>query len=172
MGVSATSFSERLDRIERRIDPTEGYASEERPLLPYATLAAAFNTSLAVVLWRSKRVPQLTATDIVLLGVATHKLSRLITKERVTSFLRAPFVRYQGPAGHGEVDEAPRGHGVQRAVGELLVCPYCIATWVAGGFVAGMALSPRRTRAVAGLLATVAIADGLHLAYRAAEDRV
>ncbi len=35
-----------------------------------------------------------------------------------------------------------------------------------------MAVSPRRTRAVAGLFATVAIADGLHLAYRAAEDRV
>ena len=52
------------------------------------------------------------------------------------------------------------------------MCPYCLATWVAGGFVAGMAVSPRRTRAVAGLFATVAIADGLHLAYRAAEDRV
>ena len=81
-------------------------------------------------------------------------------------------MRYQGSAGHGEVDEEPRGHGVQRAVGELLVCPYCLATWVAGGFVAGMAVSPRRTRAVAGLFATVAIADSLHLAYRAAEDRV
>lgn len=170
--MSATSFTERLERLERRIDPTEGYATEERPLLPYATLAAAFNTGLAVVLWRSKRVPQLTATDIALLGVATHKLSRLLTKDRATSFLRAPFVRYQGPAGHGEVDEAPRGHGAQRALGELLVCPYCLATWVAGGFVAGMAVSPRRTRAVAGLFATIAVADSLHLAYRAAEDRV
>jgi hypothetical protein len=170
--VSATSFTEPLERLEHRIDPTDGYASEERPLLPYATLAAVFNTGLAAVLWRSRRVPQLTAADIVLLGVATHKLSRLITKDRATSFLRAPFVRYEGSAGHGEVDEEPRGHGVQRAVGELLVCPYCLATWVAGGFVAGMAVSPRRTRAVAGLFATVAIADGLHLAYRAAEDRV
>jgi hypothetical protein len=170
--VSATPITERLEQLEHRLDPTEGYANGERPLLPYATLAAVFNTGLAAVLWRSRRVPELTATDIVLLGVATHKLSRLVTKERVTSFLRAPFVRYQGSAGHGEVNEAPRGHGVQRTVGELLVCPYCVATWVAGGFLAGMAVSPRRTRAVAGLLTTVAIADGLHLAYRAAEDRV
>jgi hypothetical protein len=170
--VSATSFTERLEGLEHRIDPTEGYASEERPLLPFATLAAAFNTGLAALLWRSKRVPDLTAGDVVLIGVATHKLSRLVTKDRITSFLRAPFVRYQGPAGHGEVDEAPRGHGVQRAVGELLVCPHCLATWVAGGFVAGMALSPRRTRAVAGLFTAIAIADSLHLAYRAAEDRV
>jgi hypothetical protein len=170
--VSATSFTERLEGLEHRIDPTEGYANEERPLLPYATLAAAFNTGLAALLWRSKRVPSLTAGDIVLIGVATHKLSRLVTKDRITSFLRAPFVRYQGPAGHGEVDEAPRGHGVQRAVGELLVCPHCLATWVAGGFVAGLAVSPRRTRAVAGLFTAVAIADSLHLAYRAAEDRV
>ena len=51
--MSATSFTERLEQLEHRIDPTEGYASEERPLLPYATLAAAFNTGLAAVLWRS-----------------------------------------------------------------------------------------------------------------------
>jgi hypothetical protein len=31
--------------------------------------------------------------------MATHEYSRLVAKERVTSFLRAPFVRYQNPSG-------------------------------------------------------------------------
>ncbi len=36
--------------------------------------------------------------DILLLGVATHKLSRLLAKDWVTSFYRAPFTEYQGSA--------------------------------------------------------------------------
>lgn len=38
---------------------------------------------------------RLSAQDVVLAGVATHKLSRLIAKDNVTSFLRAPFTRFQ-----------------------------------------------------------------------------
>jgi hypothetical protein len=41
----------------------------------------------------------------VLLGVATYKLSRLISSDRVTSPLRAPFVEYVEPAGASEVKE-------------------------------------------------------------------
>jgi hypothetical protein len=160
------------DRVADALDQSGEYAGDEAPpFLPYATLAAVFNTGLATVLWRSDRVPQLSAGDVAMISVATHKLSRTITKDKVTSFLRAPFTKLEGPAGHGELDEKPRGVGVQRAVGELITCPYCIGMWVAGGFLAGMAVSPRRTRAVAALFTTVAAADALHLAYRAAGDR-
>ncbi len=160
------------DRIAESLDPSEEYAGEDAPpCAPYATLAAVFNTGLAALLWRSDRVPKLSAGDVVMMTVATHKLSRVITKDKVTSFVRAPFTRLEQPAGHGEVDEKPRGEGARRAVGELVTCPYCIGMWVAGGFLAGMALSPRRTRAVAALFTTVAGADALHLAYRAAGDR-
>ena len=50
----------------------------------------------------------------------------------MTSFLRAPFTRFQESSGQGEVvEEEPCGHGLRLAVGELLVCPYCLAQWVA-----------------------------------------
>lgn len=45
---------------------------------------------------RRGRLPEgYRAGDLVLLGVATFKLSRLISKDRVTAFLRAPFTRFQ-----------------------------------------------------------------------------
>ena len=56
----------------------------------------------------------------MLLGVATHKLSRLIATDTATSPLRAPFTRYEGGAGVNEVSETPRGEGPRRAFGELI----------------------------------------------------
>ncbi len=46
-----------------------------------------------------------------MVGMATHKVSCPLTKDKVTSFLRAPFTRFQGANGHGEVEEQPRGTG-------------------------------------------------------------
>jgi Protein of unknown function (DUF1360) len=83
-------------------------ASEPRPLLGYATLTVAFNAAVAAYVAahrRSRReVPErLPAGDFVLMAVATQKLSRLIAKDRVTSFVRSPFTRYAGEAGPSEV---------------------------------------------------------------------
>jgi hypothetical protein len=149
---------------------------QDRPLAAYAGLTAGFGVALGGALGAmraaGRELPERPALgDVVLMGVATHKLSRLISKDRVTSFLRAPFTRLQEPAGHGEVEEAARGTGVQLAVGELLVCPYCLAQWVAAGFAVGLAAAPRATRFVAGIYAAETIADVLQLAYQAAEDR-
>ena len=48
-------------------------------------------------------------TDVVLLSIATHKLSRMLAKDAVTSPLRAPFTRFRTPAGAGELHEDPQG---------------------------------------------------------------
>jgi hypothetical protein len=114
-----------------------------------------------------ERVP---AGDLALMTVATHKAARLISKERVTSPVRAPFTRFQGDAGPGEVSETARGHGVRRALGELLVCPYCISLWIATAFAAGFAVAPRPTRWTASVLAAVFGSDALQIAYKKAED--
>lgn len=152
-----------------------GYADEERPFGSYLAFAAVFSVSQVALLLAAKRAHRLpervTAGDLVLMGVATQKLSRLLTKDRVTSFLRAPFTEYQGAGGPGEVEEKPRGRGLRRALGELLVCPYCLGLWVAGGFTAGLVFAPRSTRIVASVFATLALSDFLQLAYKAAEDR-
>jgi hypothetical protein len=60
---------------------------------------------------------------------------------------------------------------VRRAVGELLVCPYCIGQWAATALIAGYAREPDATRTVAGVFATVAAADFLQQAWAATEKR-
>jgi hypothetical protein len=97
------------------MDQVAGYAPHEhRPLAAYTGLTAAFGAlfagSLAALRASGRELPERpSAADIALAGIATHKVTRLIAKDRVTSFIRAPFTRYQEPAGHGELEEAPRG---------------------------------------------------------------
>lgn len=162
---------------ENRPSLVSHYApNEERPLRPYlvltATYGAGFAGSLVALRARGHELPERIGTsDLLLVGVATHKLSRLIAKDKVTSFLRAPFTRFQEPSGHGEVEEEPCGHGVRLAVGELLVCPYCLAQWVATGLTVGLIGAPRLTRLVSTVFVAHTVSDFLQAAYRAAEDQ-
>ena len=143
------------------------YSDEHRPLAAYGLLTAAFGALLgggaAALRERLPERPQ--ATDVALAGVATYKISRLLAKDRVTSVLRAPFTRYEGESGPSEVSESPRGRGLRLALGELLVCPYCVGQWVAGGFALGQLAAPRTTRFVAGTFAAYALADALQMAH-------
>jgi hypothetical protein len=103
--------------------------------------------------------------DLLLIAVATHKASRLVTKDRVTSAVRAPFTRFQADGGPGEVEEQARGHGLRRAVGELVTCPYCVGVWLSTGFAAGYATAPRPTRWLASMLACASGADVLQVVH-------
>ena len=148
---------------------------EKRPLGGYAILtagfAAAFGGALAAAHKSGKELERPGLADVALTALATQKLSRLIAKDKVTSFVRAPFTRFQESSGHGEVEEAPRGTGLRHSIGELLVCPYCIGQWVAGAVLVGYVHAPRTTRLIVGMAAMHAVSDGLQLAYKAAEDR-
>ena len=56
--------------------------------------------------------------DLTLGGIATHKLTRLLSRSSVTSPLRAPFTQFEQAAGSGEHLEKPRdGHGLRHTVG-------------------------------------------------------
>jgi Protein of unknown function (DUF1360) len=103
--------------------------------------------------------------DLALLAIATHKLSRIIAKDRITGVLRAPFVSYIRSAGAGEVEEEPRGRGMQRGIGNLISCPYCVAPWCATALAFGLVFAPRLTRFFVGIFASVAASDFLHRAY-------
>jgi hypothetical protein len=158
--------------------PMEDYAppGQRPPLLSYGVAIAIFNALFAGALLlarrRGKQLPErIGAGDILLIGTATHKASRLITKEKITSVVRAPFTRYQGPGGPAEVEEAARGTGLRRTIGELLVCPYCISFWLAAAFSIGLIFSPRLTRFIAATLSAVTASDFLQVAYKTAEER-
>jgi hypothetical protein len=143
----------------------------EMPIGGYAVLMAAYGAAFGGLLAaaaRGRRLPSDVATrDLVILGVATHKLSRIVTKDWVTSPVRAPFTEYRESLGSGEVAESSRGRGLRRAIGDLLTCPWCIGPWIAGSLTAGLVVAPRATRLVAGTFAAVTISDFLHHAYGA-----
>jgi hypothetical protein len=154
-----------MDDLERSYSP-----DEPRPLRGYAAALAAYGGLVAAAttaaLLRGRRLPETpTPWDVALLGVATHRLSRTLSKDAVTSPLRAPFTRYVGPQGNAELHEEVRGSGVRHAVGELLTCPFCLAQWIATGLGTGLVLAPRPTRLVAGIMSAVAVSDWLQLAY-------
>ena len=147
---------------------------EERPLGGYLLLMAAYGAStlgLSGLVRRGGRgLPErIGAADLALIGVATHKCARLLAKDPVTSPLRAPFTTFRGTSGPAELQEEPRGTGLRKAVGELIVCPFCVGQWVATGFVFGLVLRPRATRLVASVFAALTVADLLQFAYAAAE---
>ncbi len=146
------------------------------PLASYATLLGVYNAAFAALLLAAKNsgrpLPdRIGYGDLVLLGIATHKLSRIIAKDRVTSPLRAPFTEYKGAAGESEVKEKVRGEGMQRAIGDLVTCPWCLGVWVAAGLVLGFAFQPRVTRVVGTVFAAATISDFLNHAYEAVNDR-
>jgi hypothetical protein len=149
----------------------------ERPLGSYAILTGTYGSALAgsmvILRARGHELPErFTAADVLLIGIASHKLSRLIAKDKVTSFLRAPFTRFQESSGHGEVEEEPCGHGLRLATGELMVCPYCLAQWVATGLTLGLIGAPRLTRLLSTIFVAHTVSDFLQVAYRAAEDEL
>ena len=148
---------------------------DEQLLVEYASLLGFYVASVAVLTgmaMEQDRLPKrFSLLDLALLGIATHKLSRIIAKDRVTSILRVPFVNYIRSAGAGEVEEEPRGRGIQRGIGHLISCPYCTAPWCATALAFGLLFAPRVTRFFAGILASVATSDFLHRAYLAAKEK-
>ncbi len=148
---------------------------EEQLLAEYAALLGFYVASVAVLTGAAieqKRFPKrFSLLDLALLGTATHKLSRIIAKDRITGILRAPFVSYIRSAGAGEVEEEPRGRGMQRGIGQLISCPYCMAPWCATALAFGLVFVPRVTRFFAGILASVAASDFLQRAYLAAKEK-
>jgi hypothetical protein len=158
--------------------PVAGYAPPEKrpPFLPYLSFMSIFGVLIAAALTVAKRqgreLPErVPAGQLLLVGTASHKLSRLLSKDKVTSPLRAPFTELEGKGGPAELEERSRGTGVRKAIGELLICPFCLGLWVIAAFSVGLLFAPRATRFVASLFATLTISDFLQIAYKAAEEK-
>ena len=162
------------DKVQKEV--FEGYGGEEQRLYSYATLMGLFNLIFAVFLLLVKgtgrALPErVDAKDLVLLGVATHKLSLIGAQDAVTSPLRAPFTELQEKESPKSLDEKPRGKGLRRSVGELLTCQFCLGMWVASLFTYGLVLAPRVTRLIATVFTVVTISDHLHQTYKALTKR-
>ncbi len=144
------------------------------PLAGYGTLLVAYGGlfgGLFGMLSPRRKAAAPSASDIALLGIATHKISRILTKDWVTSPLRAPFVEYIESAGGGEVRERSRGTGLPRAIGDLVTCPWCIAPWVAATLYSLFLINPRAARLVSAGFTSVAVSDFLQHAYETMRSR-
>jgi hypothetical protein len=161
-----------MSQAHRSSDDGEPRESDDRPLGAYAALTAVFSAGFGgalVAAARTGRLPErVGAGDIALLALATHRVSRTLARDRITSFVRAPFTSFVESAEFNEVNERPEGRGIRRSVGELLSCPSCTGQWVAAAFSAGLLLAPRPTRAIAAMFSAYAIAEFLHIGYAAA----
>jgi len=154
----------------------EGYGEDPQALSSYAVLVGVFNLILATFLFLTKRMgrglpERIEVKDIVLLGVATHKLSNTLANDAVAMPLRAPFTEMQEKQSPKSMDEKPRGTGLRRSIGELLTCKFCVGQWVASFFTYGLVLAPAATRLVASIFAVVAVSDHLHQTYKALMER-
>jgi len=174
MTQSTGAGSAIADAAKREADAYRG--DNPRPLggyvmvlLVYGGLVAAVTVAAAAT---GRRLPQGWATaDLLTVTLGTHKLSRTLTKDAVTSPLRAPFSRYAGTGGPAEVMEETRHSSeLRHSLGELLTCPFCLDMWVVTAFTAGLVLAPTPTRLVAGTFSALAGADFLQLAYAKAQQ--
>src|SRR6476646_6987678 len=71
---------------------------------------------------------QVTGIDLLLLCLATFRLTEVVSEEKVARCLRAPFCelrKSEGLDGSFLEEEVPAGRGLRRMVGELLLCPWC-----------------------------------------------
>ena len=99
--------------------------------------------------------------EFPLLAGATFALAKVISKEKIGTWVREPFVE-EGP------DRKPRrarGSRLRRATGELLTCSRCVGAWSALGLVGLRVASPGAGRIVSAVLATSAANDFLQAGF-------
>jgi hypothetical protein len=139
-----------------------------RPYGAYAGIAGTFLGGLAVAGALAHLLdhdPRDNSTlDFVVLGAATFKAARTITRDDVGSFIREPFV--EGEAGEGEEHAVETGD-LRQALGELVTCSRCIGTWVAAGLGTTQILAPRFGRVLTWTLAAAALNDWLQAGFAA-----
>jgi Protein of unknown function (DUF1360) len=104
------------------------------------------------------------ALDLAVLGLATFKAARTISRDEVTSFLREPFV--EGAAHEGAEDPVETGD-LRQAIGELVTCSRCVGTWVAAGLGCTQMIAPRFGRILTWSLAAGGANDWLQAGFAA-----
>jgi hypothetical protein len=92
----------------------------------------------------------ITLLQFVLLGLATYRVTRLITRDMVTAPLRNAFWKKFPPE--------------SSYLGYLSTCEWCFSFWIGSGFVISAIIIPSVTYIVATVYAVSAIA-GLLTAY-------
>jgi hypothetical protein len=105
----------------------------------------------------SRNAPDFRPIDLAVLGAATFKAARTISREQLGSFIREPFVE-------GDDDPVETGD-LRQAIGELVTCSRCVGTWVAAGLTTTQVLAPRFGRLLTWSLAAAGANDFLQAGF-------
>lgn len=88
---------------------------------------------------------EITLLNLLLLSLASFRLTRLIVFDKITEFIREPFfdeIKEENADGEIEVYYLPKKKGAKRFFGELLGCYWCTGIWAATIIVALFFLIP------------------------------
>lgn len=83
--------------------------------------------------------------DFILLSLATFRLTRLFVFDKITQFLRKPFIHeYDETLEDGTIETyiEVKGTGMKRFIGELLSCYWCTGVWCAAIIYTGYVTVP------------------------------
>ncbi len=148
-------------------------SSQHPPHRAYATIMGTFLAGLGAVSGlaaaRNRPVPEMSAMDLTLLGLATFKASRTVARDKVTSFVREPFV--EGEAYDGENERPTRETEMKQAIGELVTCTRCVGTWIGASLASVQILAPRTGRLLTSVLAAGAVNDFLLAGFSALTEK-
>lgn len=140
----------------------EPVAETPTTLADYALLSGTYGTLLTALMVASRGRGQEPLRDVEILpiGVATFALSKLLTKEKIETWVREPFVEEESGG-----ERAPKGSGMRYAMGELLTCSRCMGAWSALGITALRVARPRQARILTTVLAASAVNDFMQTGF-------
>lgn len=123
-------------------------------------LAGFFLAAFAIfILTQTARQFSPSIFDLLLLGLTTFRLGRMVAYDTVFEPIRAPFcATVPDSTGAGDTVE-PKGTGTRYAIGQLLACPLCSGTWISAGLIYALYFFPMPTRAFMFIIASVALAE-------------
>jgi hypothetical protein len=105
---------------------------------------------------------KITLLNLLLLSLASFRLTRLLISDKITEFMRAPFfdeIKEENVVGEIEVYYLPKKTGIKRFFGELLSCYWCTGIWASTGIVSMFLLSPAFSAAIILILAVAGLAS-------------
>lgn len=100
----------------------------------FSVLFAVFFVALMIILYKVKGSLPTTIPliDLILIALATFRLTRLFVYDKITRFIRDLFVRIEErhtEQGVAYITRHEYPGGPRRTISELLACPWCFGIW-------------------------------------------
>ncbi|MBT2729326.1 DUF1360 domain-containing protein [Bacillus sp. ISL-75] len=105
---------------------------------------------------------KITLLNLIILSLASFRLTRLFVFDKITEFIREPFfneIKEVDEYGEIEVYYLPKEKGVKKFLGELLSCYWCTGIWTSVGVVGISLLYPIVSYPIILILAVAGIAS-------------